>query len=128
LSLRAMPHVHDDVVHRLAAACHTGDVIAIEAALDPDAVAMCDSGGRVPAPIRPVHGAAAVARLLHVLLLRVLLPGTDLTIESVNGSAALVVRRTGMAVAVIAVGCREDRVINLWVVLNPDKLRGWNLG
>jgi hypothetical protein len=121
-----MPHVHDDVVHRLAVACHSGDVIAIEAALDPDAVAVCDSGGRVPAPIRPVRGAAAVALLLHVLLLRVLRPGTDLTVESVNGSAALVARRIGLAVTVIAVGCCEDRVVNLWIVLNPDKLRVWH--
>lgn len=116
-----MPRVHDDVVHRLAAACHTGNVIAIEAVLDPDTVAVCDSGGRVPAPIRPVHGAAQVSRLLCGLL-----PGTVLTVESVNGSAALVVRRAGTAVALIAVGCREDRAMNLWVVLNPAKLRGWH--
>lgn len=116
-----MPRVHDDVVRRLAAACHTGDVIAIEAVLDPDAVAVCDGGGRVPAPIGPVHGAAQVARLLHVLL-----PGTELTVESVNGRAALVGRRAGTAVAVIAVGCHEDRVTALWVVLNPAKLRSWH--
>jgi RNA polymerase sigma-70 factor (ECF subfamily) len=83
-----MPRVHDDVVRRLAAARHTDNVIAIEAVLDPDAVAVCDSGGRVPAPIRPVHGAAEVAWLLHALL-----PGTDLTIESVNGRAGLAIRR-----------------------------------
>ena len=118
-----MPHVHDDVVHRLAAACHTGDVIAIEAALGPEAVAVCDSGGRVPAPIRPGHGAAQVARLL-----RALLPGTELRVESVNGSAALVVRRAGTAVAVIAVQSGEDGAMNLWVVLNPAKLRGWHCG
>jgi RNA polymerase sigma-70 factor (ECF subfamily) len=118
-----MPRVHDDAVRRLAAACRTGDVIAIEAVLDPDTVAVCDSGGRVPAPIRPVHGAAQVALLLHALL-----PGTDLTIESVNGSAALVLRRAGTAVAVIAVGCHEDQATTLWVVLNPAKLRGWHRG
>lgn len=116
-----MPRVHDEVVHRLAAACRTGDVIAIGAALDPDAVAVCDSGGRVPAPIRPVHGAAEVARLLVALL-----PGTDLTIESVNGRAGLVTRRAGTAVAVIAVGGGEERAATLRVVLNPAKLRGWH--
>ena len=36
-----MPRAHDDVVRRLAAACHAGDVSAIEAVLDPDAIA-CD--------------------------------------------------------------------------------------
>jgi hypothetical protein len=115
-----MPSAHDDVVRRLAAACRTGDVIAIEAVLDPAAVAVCDSGGRVPAPIRPLQGAAEVAWLLHALL-----PGTALTVESVNGSAGLVIRRTGRAVAVIAVSCDEDRATALWVVLNPAKLGGW---
>jgi RNA polymerase sigma-70 factor (ECF subfamily) len=116
-----MPRVHDDAVDRLAAACRTGDVLAIEAALDPDAVAVCDSGGRVPAPLRPVQGAALVSRLL-----RALLPGTELTVERVNGSAALVLRQAGVAMAVIAVGCNEDATTILWVVLNPEKLHGWH--
>ncbi|MER7280986.1 siderophore-interacting protein [Dactylosporangium sp. NPDC000244] len=94
--------------------------MAIEAALDPDAVAVCDSGGRAPAATRPVHGAARVAWLLHALL-----AGNDLTIESVNGSAGLAIRRAGTAVAVIAVSCHEDRATTLWIVLNPAKLRGW---
>ncbi|MEV0135772.1 hypothetical protein AB0H83_45935 [Dactylosporangium sp. NPDC050688] len=77
-----MPRVHDDVVRRLAAACRTGEVIATEAVFDVDAVAVRDGGG-VPAPIGPVRGAAEVARLLCALL-----PGIDLTIESVNGAPA----------------------------------------
>ena len=117
-----MPPAHDDVVRRLAAACHTGDVTAIEAVLDPDAVAVCDSGGRVPAPIRPVRGAAEVARLLGVLLL----PGADLTVESVNGHAGLVLRQTTRAIAVIAVSYDEERAAALWIVLNPAKLSGWH--
>ena len=119
--MAAMSRVPDDVVRRLAAACRTGDVVAIEAVLDPDAVAVCDGGGRVPAPVRPIRGAAQVARLL-----RDLLRGTDLTVESANGRSALVARRAGTAVAVIAVGCHEDRATALRVVLNPAKLRGWH--
>jgi len=118
-----MPRVHDDAVRRLAAACRAGDGVAIEAVLDPDAVAVCDSGGHVPAPLRPVHGAAQIARLIQALL-----PGADLTVESVNGRAALLVRRAGTAVAVITVGCHEDRATTLWAVLNPAKLRGWHRG
>jgi hypothetical protein len=116
-----MPRAHDDVVRRLAAACHTGEVTAIEAVLDPEAVAVCDSGGRVPAPLRPVRRAAEIARLLHALL-----PGADLTAESVNGRAGLVIRQAGRAVAVIAVSCDQDRAAALWIVLNPAKLRGWH--
>ena len=113
-----MPDDPDDVVRRLAAACHTGDVRTV---LDPDVVAVCDSGGRIPAPILPLRGVAEVAGLLHALL-----PGNDLTVESVNGRAGLVLRRAGRAVAVTAVTCDHDRVTALWVVLNPAKLRAWH--
>jgi hypothetical protein len=111
----------DDVVRRLATACHTGHVPAIEAVLDSDAIAICDSGGHGPAPILPVHGAADIARLLHSLL-----SGSGLRVESVNGRAGLVVRRAGQANAVIAVTCAGERALTLWVVLNPAKLQAWH--
>jgi RNA polymerase sigma-70 factor (ECF subfamily) len=113
-----MPQAPDEVVRWLAVACRTGDVTAL---LAPDAFAVCDGGGRVPAPILPLQGAAEVAWLLHALL-----PGNDLDVESVNGRAGLVLRRTGRAVAVIAVTCDHDHVTALWVVLNPAKLRAWD--
>jgi hypothetical protein len=116
-----MPSAGDDVVRRLAAACHPGESTAIEDVLDPGAVAVCDSGGRVPAPAEPVYGAAAIARLLRTLRL-----GTALSVESVNGRAGLVLRRNRRAVAVIAVSCDERRVTVLWIVLNPAQLRGWH--
>jgi hypothetical protein len=107
-----------DVVHRLAEACRAGDVTGLLAA---DAVAVCDSGGHRPAPTLPLHGADEVAWLLHTLL-----PGNDLTVESVNGRAGLVLRRRGRAIAVIAVTGDQDHVTALWVVLNPAKLRAWH--
>ena len=115
--------VSDEVVHRLAAACRTGAVEAIDAVLSPDVVAVADSGGRVPAPVRPLRGAGEVARLLQTLL-----PGTDVAVQSINGRAGLVLRRAGRALAVIAVTSDQSRVTALWVVLNPDKLGGWNRG
>jgi hypothetical protein len=115
--------VPDDVVRRLAVACRTGDIEAIEAVLSPGAVAVCDSGGRVPAPVLPLRRAGEVAGLLQTLL-----PGTDLAVESINGRAGLVLRRAGRALAVIAVTCDQDHVTSLWVVLNPAKLQGWNSG
>jgi len=113
-----MPDAPDDVVLRLAEAWRTGDVAAQVA---PDAFAVCDGGGHVAAPFLPLRGAAEVARLLHALL-----PGNDLTVESVNGHPGLVLRRTGRAVAVIAVTCDRNLVTALWVVLNPAKLRPWH--
>ncbi len=115
--------ISDKVVLRLAAACRTGDAEAIEAVLSPGAIAVCDSSGRVPAPVVPLRAADEVTWLL-----RTLLPGTDLAVRSVNGRAGLVLRRAGRALAVIAVTSDQDQVTALWVVLNPNKLQGWNSG
>jgi RNA polymerase sigma-70 factor (ECF subfamily) len=107
---------HDDVVGRLAEACRAGDVDAIRAVLAPDAVVVCDGIGR-----GPVHGADRAARLIALLL------GGDpgLGLASVNGSAGLVRRRAGRAVAVAAVEIAVDRVAAVWIVVNPAKLGHW---
>ncbi|GIF71813.1 siderophore-interacting protein [Asanoa siamensis] len=114
---------HDDVLRGLARACRLGDVAAVRAALDPDAVAVCDSGGLVPAPVHPVHGAAGVARLLTWLTCDQ--ADVEVTVASVNGRAGLALRRGGRAVALVAVTIVETGVLLVWVVLSPPKLRRW---
>ncbi|MER7002868.1 siderophore-interacting protein [Dactylosporangium sp. NPDC000555] len=119
-----MLHQHDDVVRRFAEACRLGDIVAVRAALEADAVAVCDGGGVVPAALDPVHGAEDVARLVVVLLCGQ--PDTELTIEAVNGRAGLALRRADRAVAVAGVEVVGGRVAVVWIVLNPAKLRGWH--
>jgi RNA polymerase sigma-70 factor (ECF subfamily) len=120
-----MPGGHDDVVRGFAAACRPGTIAALLAVLHTDAVAICDGGGLVPAPLGPIHGAEHVARLVAALLGG--MPGTDLTVESVNGLAGLALRRFGRAVAVVGVATAGTKVATVWIVLNPAKLRRWHL-
>jgi hypothetical protein len=115
---------HDDIVRRFAEVCQLGDVAALRAALEPDAIAVCDGGGLVPAALGPVHGAEDVAQLVAVLLCGQ--PDTELTVEAVNGRAGLALRRGGQAIAVVAVKEVDASVAVLWIVLNPAKLRGWH--
>jgi len=115
---------HDDVVRRFAEACASGDIAALAAVLDAAVVAVCDAGGQLPAAVGPLHGAGEVARLVVALL-----SGhseTDVAVEAVNGRAGLALRRGGQAVAMIAVSVAAEQVAALWIVLNPDKLRGWH--
>jgi RNA polymerase sigma-70 factor, ECF subfamily len=110
--------MHDHVVRRFAAACGTGNVAALKAVLAADVVAVCDGGGKVRAPTRPLRGADEVARFVATLL-----TGCVPAVESVNGRAGLTLRRAGRAVAVLAVGVAGVEVTAVWIVLNPDKLR-----
>lgn len=118
-----MSHRLEDVVRGFVDAGLRGDVAAVRAALDADAVAVCDSGGIVPAAMGTVHGAEDVADLVAILLGG---PDTESTVESVNGRAGLAVRRGRRAVAVIGVEEAHARVTHLWIVLNPAKLRDWH--
>ncbi|GIF51745.1 RNA polymerase sigma-70 factor (ECF subfamily) [Asanoa ferruginea] len=115
---------HDSAVRGLADACRLGDPTALRTALEADAIAVCDGGGAVPAALAPIHGATDVAALVADLLCG--RPGTELTIEAVNGRAGLALRRGGQALAVIAVKSTGARVAVLWIVLNPAKLTGWH--
>ncbi|MFI5960188.1 siderophore-interacting protein [Cryptosporangium sp. NPDC051539] len=115
---------HDEIVHRFVWACRTGSGAALRAALDPDAVAICDGGGLLPAALSSVRGADDVADLVELLLCRA--PDGELTVEAVNGRAGLALRRAGRAIAVVALASVEARISALWIVLNPAKLRGWH--
>lgn len=115
-----MLHRHDAVVGRFADACRRGDIAAVRACLDPDAVAVCDGAG----PVGPVHGAEDVVELVAVLLCGQ--PDSRLTIEAVNGRTRLALRRAGRAIAVVGVTVADARIAILWIVLNPAKLRGWH--
>jgi cobalamin biosynthesis protein CbiG len=119
-----MPDRHDDAVRRLAEACRLRDIVALRATLDAGVAAVCDGGGPAPVAIGSMHGAQDVARLVAVLLGG--RPDTELTTESVNGRAGLVLRRAGRATAVVAVRVAGAGVADLWIVLNPAKLHGWH--
>ncbi|MEV0788415.1 hypothetical protein [Kribbella sp. NPDC050459] len=116
------------VVHRFAAACRVGSSAAIRSLLAAEVVAVSDGGGRVPAALEPVRGPAQVVRCLTALLR----PDLALTVEAVNGQPGVVLRDTGRpagpVVAVLSLRVTGAKVTDVWIVLNPDKLRHWRTG
>ena len=115
---------HDDLVRGFAEACRSRDTVALCDILDVDVAATTDSGGRLPTALDVLHGAQDVARLAVVLLGE---PGdAELSVEAVNGRAGLALRRSGQALAVVGLDGGHTGITALWIVLNPDKLRGWH--
>lgn len=112
------------LVHGFKTAWQTGDLAALVRILDPDAVAITDGGGLVPALIEPVVGADAIAEFL----LRVRDGRSGLTLEetSVNGQPGLVVRTGDETLAVLAFDTTDQHITRLWSVRNPEKLRAWS--
>jgi RNA polymerase sigma-70 factor (ECF subfamily) len=113
---------HDRATRRFAAACRDGDVWALRDLLVSDVVVTTDHGGNVRTPAAPIRGPADVVGYLASLS-----GGSPahLTVEQVNGRSGIVLRRAGETVAVMVLGVTEAKVVAVWIVLNPDKLRRW---
>ncbi|MFF4355160.1 sigma factor-like helix-turn-helix DNA-binding protein [Streptomyces sp. NPDC001530] len=119
------PEQHDALARAVRQACLSEDAELLASLLSPDATAFFDGGGKVRALIRPVHGSRQVAHSLLTLLAR--RPRTTLTTHSVNGRTGLVARYHHQVAAVISLNIADHHVAQVWVTLNPDKLRSWNL-
>lgn len=115
---------HDRVVRRFAEGCVLGDATALRGILATGATAVSDGGGKLRAAVHPVYGAEAVARFVVALLAGQ--PGTEVTVEFVNGRTGLVLRQAGQAVAVVGMSVAGAMVTAVWIVLNPDKLQPWH--
>jgi RNA polymerase sigma-70 factor (ECF subfamily) len=118
------PKDHDALARAVLQACASEDVDLLASLLHPDAMAVFDGGGKVRALTRPVHGNRQVAR--NVLKLLAGHPRTTLTAQSVNGRTGLVARYGHQVAAVVTLDTADDRVAQIWVILNPDKLHSWN--
>ncbi|MFD7818663.1 RNA polymerase subunit sigma [Streptomyces sp. NPDC059785] len=120
----APPRRQDEIAHAVRQSCADGDTDRLASLLAPDACAFFDGGGKVRTLARPVTGRERVARSLLTLLARH--PRTTLRTCPVNGRTGLVARCDGQVAAVVGLDVAGSRVVQVWAVLNPDKLRSWN--
>ncbi|MEV5149325.1 RNA polymerase subunit sigma [Streptomyces sp. NPDC052727] len=118
------PRRQDEIAHAVRHACADGDADRLASLLNPDAIAFFDGGGKVRALTRSVTGSGGVARSLVALFARH--PRTTLHTRSANGRTGLVARYDDQVAAAISLDITGSRVVHVWVVLNPDKLRSWN--
>ncbi|MFD7678562.1 sigma-70 family RNA polymerase sigma factor [Streptomyces sp. NPDC060187] len=118
------PEQHDTIVRAVRKACANQDAHLLACLLSDDATAFFDGGGKVRALSRPVHGNDQVARSLLTLLSEC--PRSALDLRPVNGRTGIVVRYNRRVAAVISLDVADHRAVQVWVVLNPDKLRSWN--
>ncbi|MFK0120835.1 sigma factor [Streptomyces sp. NPDC090994] len=120
----APPRRQHELAHALRQACADEDAGRLAALLADDVTAFFDGGGKVRALTGPVTGRERVARSLLTLLAGQ--PRTTLRACPVNGGTGLVARYDETVAAVVTLDVAGSRVVQVWVVLNPDKLRSWN--
>lgn len=120
---RASAAEREALVERFAAAVHADDYRELFAILDPEASLVTDGGGKVWAARRVVRGADRVARAI----LGAARKRGRAVVERrawVNGQPGIVTYLDAAPVAATVLVVEYDRILAVYRVLNPDKLRG----
>jgi RNA polymerase sigma factor (sigma-70 family) len=113
------------VVRAFARAWAARDIAALVGLLDPQATAVSDGGGIVPAALEPITGAGRIAEgLAEIMRLAELV----LHERMVNGQPGLVAELDNETSTVMAFEISGDRITRIWAVRNPEKLRTWTRG
>ncbi|GIT78776.1 RNA polymerase sigma24 factor [Leifsonia sp. LS1] len=114
---------HDRVVQAFGAAAAGGDLVALIAVLDPEAVLTTDGGGRVSAARRPVLGAENVARFL--LGLAVKYPESVVAPQQTADGLGFEVRQEGVVTGILTFTVHAGLVTEIRMMRNPEKLTLW---
>ncbi|MEU6372382.1 RNA polymerase sigma factor SigJ [Streptomyces sp. NPDC046909] len=122
---RAHPRIRREATERFVEATLGGDIAALMEILAPDVTVWTDGGGnRKAAGLRPVHGRDKVARLISGFRERGLRKNLELRYRRVNGDDAAVLFEGDepYAVMVLDLTPEGDRVSDVYIVTNPEKL------
>ncbi|MFD9904889.1 RNA polymerase sigma factor SigJ [Streptomyces sp. NPDC059063] len=115
------------VVRDFKQAWEARDIDALIGLLDPDATAIADGGGLATTFLHPIEGGEQVAHAWAEIARR---KPDNMTFQErmVNGQPGLVAEQDGVTVTVFAFDVAGDRIKQIWVVRNPEKLRHWSTG
>jgi Sigma-70, region 4 len=120
------------VTARFLAAAVGGDINGLLEILAPDVTLITDGGGRAKAALRPIRGAAKVARILAAFAERPNQGLTlgDLSIEQIeiNGEPGALFVAGGRLIAAGTLTVAGGRVAAIQVVANPEKLDAISAG
>lgn len=110
------------LLRKFMAALDAQDEEALVALFAPEATWTADSGGKTPAAPLPIEGAARIAKLVIGLRKHFWADDRVVEIAAVNGEPGLRIRDGNRLTAALSIATDGDRILNVYVVLNPDKL------
>jgi RNA polymerase sigma-70 factor (ECF subfamily) len=121
-----------EVTERFLAAAAGGDIDQLMMVLAPDVTLIADGGGQAKAPLRPITGAAKVARFIAAVSRRPYggADVSDMVVETaeINGGPGTVITAGGKPIAAVATVITGGRISAIHVIANPDKLQGLGAG
>ena len=115
----------EEIVRRFRHAYATGDVEELLVVLHTDATLVADGGGKAPAAIHPVLGADRIAKFVVGLAGKMRWSESDFQLVTVNGAPGLLMRHPIAGSGTYSFDIADGRIRAIYVVRNPDKLRGF---
>jgi RNA polymerase sigma-70 factor (ECF subfamily) len=121
--VRVSAAARERLVESFMRAIELRDRDALLAIFAEEATLTSDGGGKAKAAQKVVRGGASIVRFL----LGVLRPARErLTLQkiAVNGETGIALRVDGRLLSVMSLATDGERILGVYSVLNPDKLRG----
>jgi len=115
----------EEVVRHFRHACVTGDVGELMAVLHGDATLVSDGGGKAAAATRPLLGADRIAKFVFGYARKLHYSEANFQLVAINGTPGLLVRHPLAGDSAYSFDVVEGRIRAIYVVRNPDKLRGF---
>jgi RNA polymerase sigma-70 factor (ECF subfamily) len=112
-----------ELLRRFSEASFKGDMEGLVALLSEDAVFYSDGGGKAPALPKPIYGAATIARGVLEGLRKFVPRNLVRRYLEINGKPGIVSYLDGRPFSVFSVEICGDRISQIFVVTNPEKLK-----
>jgi RNA polymerase sigma-70 factor, ECF subfamily len=119
------PRESEEIVRRFRDATVTGNVEELMAVLHADATLVADGGGKVSSATRPVLGADRIAKFVLGYAGKVHWSESDFQLATVNGTPGLLMRHPLAGTGTYSFDIVDGRIRAIYIVRNPDKLRGF---
>ncbi|MCB1352709.1 MAG: sigma-70 family RNA polymerase sigma factor [Rhodobacteraceae bacterium] len=118
------PEAAEELVRAFWRASRDGDMAALLDLFAADVEVRTDGGGRVPAALNVIRGARRAAALFAGLARK---RGGSAPpcppLSRINGTPGFVSLEVGGVLQTTALGLRDGRIVAVWIVRNPEKLR-----
>ena len=115
----------EEIVRRFRQACVTGNVEELMAVLHSDATLVADGGGKASSATRPLLGAERVAKFVLGYARKIHYSEADFRLVTINGTPGLLLRHPIAGNGTYSFDIVDGRIRAIYVVRNPDKLRGF---
>jgi RNA polymerase sigma-70 factor, TIGR02957 family len=119
--------INQQWIEQFIGALSLGKVELILSMLHEDVVLLSDGGGKVHAAVRPIMSAGRVAQFLLGIMRKAQQEGEDglfLELAEMNGGAGVLVRQGGYVTTAAFVSMKQDKIQEIYIVVNPEKLAG----